>query len=318
MKTSKDLKQSGSTDTVSGLFVFVLYLYTAVFFTVLRIYGKITPKTNFGGIYLKISVKTQGKWTQTDTLWSALFIDDRLKKDPGQADHSPVLSFVGGGGKTSYIRRLAWEGREKGCRVLVMTTTHMAVPEYFGVLEPDLGQVEKMLEKEGIAVAGCPAKEGKIAFRDWEFYEKAGKLADVILVEADGSKRLPVKVPGPKEPVIPENSDQILCIYGLGALGKQAADCCFRMQPSEQLLKIPEDQKDGKWIMTEEKMSLLMKKGYLEPLRQQFPYSQVIPVFNQADTMKLEENGKNILERMEEERGILTGELWKETSFNLF
>ncbi len=39
-------------------------------------------------------------------------------------------------------------------------------------------------------------------------------------------------------------------------------------------------------------MSLLMKKGYLEPLRQQFPYSQVIPVFNQADTMKLEENGK--------------------------
>ena len=46
-------------------------------------------------------------------------------------------------------------------------------------------------------------------------------------------------------------------------------------------------------------MSLLMKKGYLEPLRQQFPYSQVIPVFNQADTMKLEENGKNILERME-------------------
>ncbi len=60
------------------------------------------------------------------------------------------------------------------------------------------------------------------------------------------------------------------------------------------------------------------EKGYLEPLRQQFPYSQVIPVFNQADTMKLEENGKNILERMEEERGILTGELWKETSFNLF
>ena len=53
-------------------------------------------------------------------------------------------------------------------------------------------------------------------------------------------------------------------------------------------------------------------------MRQQFPYSQVIPVFNQADTMKLEENGKNILERMEEERGILTGELWKETSFNLF
>ena len=61
---------------------------------------------------MKISVKTQGKWTQTDTLWSALFIDDRLK-DPGQADHSPVLSFVGGGGKTSYIRRLAGKAEKK-------------------------------------------------------------------------------------------------------------------------------------------------------------------------------------------------------------
>lgn len=293
-------------------------MYTAVFFTVLRIYGKITPKTNFGGIYLKISVKTQENWTQTDTLWSALFIGGQLKTDTVQADHTPVLSFTGGGGKTSYIRRLAWEGREKGYHVLVMTTTHMAAPKHFGVLEPDREKIKKMLEKEGIAVAGRPAKEGKIAFWDWDFYEKAVKLADVVLVEADGSKRLPVKVPGPGEPVIPGNSDLILCIYGLGALGKQADGCCFRMQPSEQLLKIPEDQKDGNWIMTEEKMALLMKKGYLEPLRRQFPDSRVLPAFNQADTVKLKKNGKNILEKMQEEQGILTGELWKETSFNLF
>lgn len=164
MENSKDLKQSGSTDAVSGLFVFVLYLYTAVFFTVLRIYGKITPKTNFGGIYLKISVKTQGKWTQTDTLWSALFIDDRLKKDPGQADHSPVLSFVGGGGKTSYIRRLAWEGREKGCRVLVMTTTHMAVPEYFGVLETGSGTSRKNAGKRRDSSCRMSCQRGKDRF----------------------------------------------------------------------------------------------------------------------------------------------------------
>ncbi len=58
---------------------------------------------------MKISVKTQGKWTQTDTLWSALFIDDRLKKDPGQADHSPVLSFVGGGEKP--LIYAVWPGK---------------------------------------------------------------------------------------------------------------------------------------------------------------------------------------------------------------
>ena len=112
---------------------------------------------------MKISVKTQGKWTQTDTLWSALFIDDRLKIRVRQT--IPLFFLCGRRGKNLLYTPSGLGSREKGCRVLVMTTTHMAVPEYFGVLEPDLGQVEKMLEKEGIAVAGCPAKEGKIAFR---------------------------------------------------------------------------------------------------------------------------------------------------------
>mgnify|MGYP006982932810 FL=1 len=76
---------------------------------------------------MKISVKTQGKWTQTDTLWSALFIDDRLKKDPGQADHSPVLSFVGGGGTDfrpafSYIEELRRHGEFKNLGGLLYFT----------------------------------------------------------------------------------------------------------------------------------------------------------------------------------------------------
>ena len=95
-----------------------------------------------------------------------------VKKRSGSGRPFPCSFFCGRRGKNLLYTPSGWEGREKGCRVLVMTTTHMAVPEYFGVLEPDLGQVEKMLEKEGIAVAGCPAKEGKIAFRDWEFMKK--------------------------------------------------------------------------------------------------------------------------------------------------
>ena len=42
-----------------------------------------------------------------------------------------VISFTGGGGKTSLIRRMAWEGRELGLKVLVIPTTHMALPEQF-------------------------------------------------------------------------------------------------------------------------------------------------------------------------------------------
>lgn len=98
---------------------------------------------------MKISVKTQGKWTQTDTLWSALFIDDRIKKESGSGDHSPVLSFVGGMGKNFLYTPSGLGRQRKRMPCAGKTTTHMAVPEYFGVLEPDLGQVEKCWKKKG-------------------------------------------------------------------------------------------------------------------------------------------------------------------------
>ena len=264
---------------------------------------------------MKISVKRQEKWTQTDALWSALSLDEMMQDNRKK----PVtLSFVGGGGKTSYIRRLAWEGRERGYRMLVMTTTHMAAPEHFGVLEPDLEKVRAMLEENFIAVAGRPAKDGKIAFWDKDFYKKASTLADVVLIEADGSKRLPVKVPGPNEPVIPEDTDMILCIYGLRALGKQAEVCCFRLSQAEQLLDLKEEEKTGSWIMTAEKMARLMAGGYVAPLRKAFPGCQVLVALNQADTEEMEEKGKNILQIIKEEQGILTGKLYEESSFSLF
>ena len=164
MKTSKDLKQSGSTDAVSGLFVFVLYLYTAVFFTVLRIYGKITPKTNFGGIYLKISVKTQGKWTQTDTLWSALFIDDRLKKDPGTGRPFPCSFFCGRRGKNLLYTPSGLGRQRKRMPCAGNDYDPYGVPEYFGVLEPDLGQVEKMLGKRRDSSCRMSCQRGKDRF----------------------------------------------------------------------------------------------------------------------------------------------------------
>ncbi len=75
---------------------------------------------------MKISVKSQENGHRRIRC-GPRFLYDRLKRS-GQGRPSRVPFFCGGGGKTSYIRRLAWEGREKGCRVLVMTTTHMAVP----------------------------------------------------------------------------------------------------------------------------------------------------------------------------------------------
>ena len=114
-----------------------------------------------------------------------------------------VISFTGGGGKTSLIRRMAWEGRELGLKVLVIPTTHMALPEHFFVPEPSVGALEKTLKDSGIAVAGNPEErkpgEKKISFWGWEFYQQAREKADLVLVEADGAKRLPVNLSVPSK-----------------------------------------------------------------------------------------------------------------------
>ena len=153
-----------SRKPVLGLFAFCICRFICIFICIFKVQISLRSeksmlecikRQNFGGIVLRISVKNGESWTQTDALWMALSIDRQLRT---QKDHPVILSFAGGGGKTSYIRRLAWEGRERGLKVLVMTTTHMAEPKHFAVFKRDLEMVRSMLAKESIAVAGRPVK----------------------------------------------------------------------------------------------------------------------------------------------------------------
>ena len=61
-----------------------------------------------------------------------------------------------------------------------------------------------------------------------------------------------------------------------------------------------------------------MKQGYLSPLKQSFPQARILPVFNQADTGELVLAGKRILEQIGHTEGLITGNLWKGPSFELF
>ena len=60
----------------------------------------------------------------------------------------------------------------------------------------------------------------------------------VTLIEADGSKRLPIKVPGDQEPVILPETDVVVGVMGLSAAGRPLEDVCFRPEAAEQLLHI--------------------------------------------------------------------------------
>jgi xanthine dehydrogenase accessory factor len=258
---------------------------------------------------MKACYRKNGSWIEGTSLFEALYLEKRMEKGVPF-----VISLSGAGGKTSTIRRLAWEGRARGLRTLVLTTTHMQLPKRFGVIDRPAGEAAEMIEKNGIAVVGRDAGSGKIAFSGWEYYKEVCRLADLVLVEADGSKRLPLKAPRAGEPVIPDNTSLSLVLFGLSSLGKKNGEVCFRREEIEKLVENIDWDETVKTSLLE----TLMKKAYLSPLRASCPDIPAIPVFHQADGAAEEQAGKEMLEQMGEQEGIVTGLFGVEPSFAWF
>ena len=51
---------------------------------------------------------------------------------------------------------------------------------------------------------------------------------DVVIVEADGSRGLPLKCPGDQEPVIPDGTDLVIGVAGATAIGQTFREACHR------------------------------------------------------------------------------------------
>ncbi len=120
-----------------------------------------------------------------------------------------ITAIIGSGGKTSLLCRLA---SELSGRVLICTTTHMFPPEQF----PFALRAEAW---KGVLCIGTPTASGKITAPSQSFTELSA-LADYILVEADGSKHLPLKAHAPHEPVIPPHCNQVITVVGASGLNR--------------------------------------------------------------------------------------------------
>ena len=176
-----------------------------------------------------------------------------------------VIAVVGSGGKTTRIHKLKEKYQSEGKKVFVTTTTHMMAEEEC-VLSGDAEEIIQCLESTGFCMAGLPADEGKMQALPMNVYERVCQSADVVLVEADGSKRLPVKYPAEHEPVIPENADEIHVVIGLSAIGKSLKTVSHRKELVEQCLDVSKET-----ILTPIHLQKLLKKGYVEPLKKNYP-----------------------------------------------
>lgn len=136
-----------------------------------------------------------------------------------------VTAVIGSGGKTTLLRTLS---RELPGTVLLATTTHILPFE--GVpLVTDGGEaaVRRALAESRVVCVGTPAAEGKLTAPALPF-SVLTRLADYVLVEADGSRRLPLKAHAPHEPVIPPQSNQTILVLGAEGLGRTVAQAVHR------------------------------------------------------------------------------------------
>lgn len=154
------------------------------------------------------------------------------------------IAFVGGGGKTSLIWKIAEKSAKEGKKVIITTTTHMAVENSRPfVLDGEKEKVACMLQRYGyVLAASFDTKKKKLtSLRDHE-YRELYNMCDLFLVEADGARGMPLKVPMQWEPVIPDEADMVVAVAGLDALGKPIKDVTYN--PCETSLFLQKSQEE--------------------------------------------------------------------------
>ena len=144
-----------------------------------------------------------------------------------------LTAVMGSGGKTSLLYELAEELRPYGT-VLLTTTTHIMKPPQYP-FAATASALTAALAAHGAACAGSFTAEGKLTAPDFPGWETA---ADFVLVEADGSKRLPAKAHAAWEPVLPPERSRTVCVFGASALGQPIQDAAHRPELYASLAEV--------------------------------------------------------------------------------
>jgi len=144
-----------------------------------------------------------------------------------------VVAFVGGGGKTTAMFRLAAEIVESGGRVVTTTTTRIfaAQIQLAPVHVQSLVDLQTALQTsphvlltgeidsvEGKAFGVTPETIQKLKSKIQNPKSQNPKIP--ILIEADGSRMRPFKAPAEHEPVIPDCVTLVVPVVGVDVIGQ--------------------------------------------------------------------------------------------------
>jgi molybdenum cofactor cytidylyltransferase len=139
-----------------------------------------------------------------------------------------VVAFVGAGGKSGAILTVCEGLVRAGLKVLVAPTTKMLLGE-----ADRIGPLVTAEDADGLhtkarnALSEAPAvvagsgmiSKNRIAGVDPAWIGDLASLADAVLIEADGSRRRPIKGTADHEPALPDATTLLVAVGNVDALG---------------------------------------------------------------------------------------------------
>ena len=259
------------------------------------------------------------------SLTDALCIKKDIIKKGSKIDCC-VISVIGGGGKTSLLYRLSRELAADGFRVALTTTTHMMIPQTFPWTESiddavhmlskepalivhrvslDLSEAPGLSKTPSLSEASSKNSDRCVGISAAE-YDILRKEADIILVEADGARQLPLKAAAAHEPVIMWDSDYVIAVAGVDAMGRPLQEVCHRPQLAADYFGLPLDT-----AVTEEIVVNLLTDPVIGQMkgvgecRQSQSARQVRVLINKADDEKRRKSAFNICDMLSSQ-GIIS------------
>lgn len=216
-----------------------------------------------------------------------------------------TIAFVGAGGKTTLMFRLAADLVASGHTVVTSTTTRLAVRETaLAPLCVACQNADDMLARlpsalvraRHVLAVGCVARSSdRVDALPMQTLRRIAALPEVefLLIEADGSRERPFKAPAAHEPVIPDWSTLVIPVVGLDVLGRPL--CAEYVHRPEIIAELARSRRDA--LITPAIVAAVIGHpqggGKGAP-----PGARVVPFLNKTDTLAQPRSAREVAEAL--------------------
>ena len=195
-----------------------------------------------------------------------------------------VIAICGSGGKTTLVKNLAKKYADENKKVCITTTTHMWYDEDVKAAlivgtkqsDPKHMSLDKFLNENEIEsgrvyyISNVNKEKELITPLSESDYNLICEKFDYVIIEADGSRSMPMKIPKLiKEPVIPDNVNEIIVNVGMESIGREIGAVCHRFSEFYGNDKYLSDNNiESTTIVTEKLIDEFVGHYYVKPLKE--------------------------------------------------